>query len=115
MARNYVNDGEIVTITAPAGGTYAGKAMLIGSLFGIAADNVAEGERFALGVEGVFVLDKDGSAIAAGARVYWDNDAGRITTTAAGNYPVGVATEAASAGAEEVAVRLDGVATAPVV
>jgi predicted RecA/RadA family phage recombinase len=46
----------------------------------------------------------------AGAKVYWDNTAKRVTNVASGNTLIGVAVLAVGAGAEEVVgrVRLNG-------
>lgn len=110
MAKNYRSDGTAVTLTAPAGGVASGAGVLIGALFGVAGDTVAEGELFALGVSGVYELPKAAGALTSGARAYWDAAAKNITTVAAGNYPVGVAL--ADNGDGTALVRLDGVATA---
>jgi predicted RecA/RadA family phage recombinase len=45
---------------------------------------------------------------AVGAKVYWDNTAKEITTTASGNTPVGVLTEAKTNGPVLASVRLNG-------
>jgi predicted RecA/RadA family phage recombinase len=58
--------------------------------------------------QGVFDLTKEPAlAIGAGVRVFWDNTNRRITATAAGNFQVGIATQAAlAAGLEEPGARL---------
>ena len=46
----------------------------------------------------------------AGAKVYWDNSAKRVTNVASGNTLIGVAVLAVGAGADEIIgrVRLNG-------
>ena len=65
------------------------------------ADGVEVSVIFDFGVaaaEGVFDLTNEPSlAITAGARVFWDNTNRRVTTTATGNFSIGIATTAALA------------------
>jgi predicted RecA/RadA family phage recombinase len=62
---------------------------------------------------GVYELPKLASAaIAAGARVDWDDTAKQVVLPGTGMVPIGIATVAAGNGVATVRVRLDGVATA---
>jgi predicted RecA/RadA family phage recombinase len=111
--KNAVQDGRVITVPAPAGGIASGSALLVGSLFGVAAYTAAEGEPLELVTIGVFRLPKAGPAVfTPGARVAWDAAAKLINVPASGRVPIGVATEAAGNGTTTVSVRLDGVATA---
>ena len=111
--KNYLQNGHIVRVTTPAGGIASGDALIVGSIFGIAAYSSAEGDPVELSTIGVFQLPKASAAVlAVGARVAWDNTAKEVTTPAAGRFPIGVAVEAAGSGVTSVAVRLDGIATA---
>lgn len=111
--KNYLQNGHILRVTTPAGGIASGDALIVGSIFGIAAYTSAEGEPVELSTTGVFQLPKASTAVLAiGARVAWDNTAKEVTAPAAGRFPIGVAVEAAGNGITSVAVRLDGVATA---
>jgi predicted RecA/RadA family phage recombinase len=111
--KNYLQNGHMVRVAAPAGGIASGDALVVGSLFGIAAYSSAEGDPVELSTTGVFQLPKASAAgLTVGARVAWDNTAKDVTTPATGRFPVGVAVEAAGNGVISVAVRLDGVATA---
>ena len=110
--RNFVQPGESVEYTAPAGGVVSGRPVQIGQLLVVATVTAAEGARFNGLTVGVITYTKIGSqAWAEGAIVYWDADPGRFTTVAAGNLQVGTATEAVGAGAGETTgtVRLDGI------
>lgn len=111
--KNYLENGHIVRVATPAGGVASGDALLVGSIFGIAAYSSAEGDPVELCTTGVFQLPKASAAVlTVGARVAWDNTAKEVNTPAAGRFPIGVAVEAAGNGFTSVAVRLDGVATA---
>ena len=111
--KNYLQNGHIVRVTTPAGGIASGEALIVGSIFGIAAYSSAEGDPLELATTGVYKLPKATAAVlAVGARVAWDNTAKEVTTPAAGRFPIGVAVETAGNGVSSVAVRLDGIATA---
>lgn len=111
--KNYLQNGHIVRVTTPAGGIASGDALIVGSIFGIAAYSSAEGDPVELSTTGVFQLPKtSAAALTVGARVAWDNTAKEVTTPAVSRFPIGVAVEAAGNGVTKVAVRLDGVATA---
>lgn len=110
--KNYLQNGHIVRVTAPAGGLASGDALIVGSIFGIAAYSSAEGDPVELSTTGVYQLPKVGAAVlTVGARVSWDDSAKQMNAPGTGRFPVGVAVEAAGNGVTTVAVRLDGVAT----
>lgn len=110
--KNFIQDDDIIEVTAPAGGVSSGDGVLVGNLFGVACATVAAGGRVNLATEGVFELPKLNTAvIAEGAKVSWDSAAHRCDAPGTGLYPIGVAV-AAGNGATSVKVRLDGVSTA---
>lgn len=110
--KNYIQNGDVITVTAPVGGLASGQGVLIGNLFGVAATTVAEGESVEIATVGVYELPKLASAvIAAGARVAWDDTAKQVVLPGTGMVPIGIATVAAGNGITTVRVRLDGVAT----
>ena len=95
--KTFIQPGDSLTVSAPYAVT-SGQGVLIGALFGIAAYDAAISTTVEIQTEGVFDITKEPAlAITAGARVYWDNTNRRITTTATGNYQVGIATLAALA------------------
>lgn len=96
--KNFVQDGDILDAVAPAGGVVSGNAYLIGAAFGVASANAAEGETFALAVEGVFEFPIPTAAVAQFAKVYWDDTAKGLTTTVGTNTKVGYFSEAKPAG-----------------
>lgn len=112
MARTYIAQGDVLTLTSPTGGVVAGTAYLIGGLVVIAQETVAQTLPFDAYVTGVHNVTKVGSqAWAEGAVVYWDNSAKNFTTVTTSNYRAGVAVVATGSGAGETAgvVRLNGV------
>jgi predicted RecA/RadA family phage recombinase len=111
--KTFIQNGDVVTVTAPTGGVTAGDGVIVGNLFGVAAISAAEGQAVEIATRGVHVLAKQPTAvIAAGAQVAWDVVEKRIDLPDTGLYPVGTATEAAGNANISVRVRLDGVATA---
>lgn len=112
MAENFVQDGDVLDLTAPTGGVVAGMAYLIGALLVIALGDAAEGAPFRGKTGGVFsgLPKTSAQAWTVGARLQW-NDTTKVFTTATttGLFPVGVAAEAASNPSDSGTVRLDGV------
>jgi predicted RecA/RadA family phage recombinase len=111
--KTYIQNGDVITVPAPAGGIASGEGMIVGNIFGIAAYSAAVGDPLELATIGVYQLPKATAAVlTVGARVAWDNTAKNINVSGTGRFPVGIATEAAGNGTTSVAVRLDGVGTA---
>ena len=102
--KTFVQPGDSLTVVAPYAVT-SGQGVLVGAIFGVAAYDAALNANVEVQTEGVFDITKEPAlAITAGARVYWDNTNRRITTTATGNYHVGIATLAALAADSTVRV-----------
>jgi predicted RecA/RadA family phage recombinase len=109
--RNFIQPGNSLAIAVPyAGGVLAGQGVLVGALFGVAATDGAQNATVEAATQGVFDITKEPAlAITAGARVFWDNTNRRLTTTATGNFQVGIATQAALAADTAVRVWLNRV------
>ncbi len=105
--KNFIQAGDTVTVVSP-GVVSGGDGVLIQNTFGIAAYDTHPGDSLELVVEGVFTLPKAAGAISQGTRVYWDNAAKKVTTVAAGNTLVGVATADSLATDLIANVRLNG-------
>jgi predicted RecA/RadA family phage recombinase len=111
--KNYIQNGDMITVTAPVGGVNSGQGLLVGSLFGVVASNATESEAAEIATTGVFDLPKDAATVIdQGDRVAWDDTAKEITQLGVGLYPVGIAVTTAGNGTTTVRVRLDGIATA---
>ena len=108
--RNYIQKGETLTLAAPYAVSSGGGA-LIGSIFGVAANDYANGEEGEFQVAGVFDLVRESGASTAwtvGTLIYWDNTNKRTTKTATSNKLIGVAAKAAADGDATGRVRLNG-------
>ena len=106
--KNFVQKGENLTVPAPAD-VISGQGVLVGSIFGIAAETVLSGADVDLVTVGVFEMPKVSAlAIAIGDKVYWDSAAKLVNKTASGNTYIGVATSAAANPSATVNVRLNG-------
>lgn len=108
--KNFNARGDVLTIVSAAA-VASGAGVLIGSIFGVAANSSAAGEEAVLNVVGLFELNKTASeAWTPGDAVYWDDAAGEATTVATGNTLIGVATAAVAGGAADTIgkVRLNG-------
>lgn len=110
--KNFISHGNTLDWTNGTGADVAsGDGVMAGSLFGIAAGDIADGEQGVLNVNGVYELPKTASqAWTVGQKVYW-TPGGAATTVASGNTLIGVAAAAVGGGASEVLgqVRLNGV------
>jgi predicted RecA/RadA family phage recombinase len=108
--KNFVQKGETLTLTAPYAVSSGGGA-LVGSIFGVAATDVASGEEGEFQVQGVFDLIRISGGTTGwtqGTLIYWDNSSKAITKTASGNKLIGVAVKAAADGDATGRVRLNG-------
>lgn len=68
MAKNYIQDGNVLTLTAPAGGVTSGGIYAIGALVVVAITAAPAGAEFAGHTGGVWRLPA-ASGLAAGAAV----------------------------------------------
>jgi predicted RecA/RadA family phage recombinase len=100
--KNFVQPGESIEFTAPAGGVVSGRGTKIGDLVVIATVTAAAGARFNGLTEGVISHAKVGSqAWSEGDRLYWDEANKRFTKTAAGNTFAGYAVADVAGGASD--------------
>src|SRR4051812_45718125 len=89
--KNFVQPGDTITLTAPYART-SGQGALVGSIFGIAVNDVANGASGEFLTEGVVDLDKvSAQAWAVGNLIYWDDAAKLSTTVPTSNKLIGVA------------------------
>lgn len=105
----FIHDGNSIDYT-PGANVSAGDVVAQGELVGIAKLDIVANALGALAVTGVFDLPKAtgaGTAITAGAKVYWNATASQATTTASGNKYLGKTVRAAADGDATVRVRLE--------
>ena len=105
--KNFVQKGENIDLLAPRQ-LASGDGFLVGTLFAVASAAAANGAAVVGVVEGVFDLPKAAGAVTAGAKLYWDNTAFNVTTTATSNTLIGAAIKAAASGDATARVRLNG-------
>lgn len=107
MAKNFISEGCVLNLPAPYA-VSSGSGALIGSIFGVATVDLANGVSGSFALEGVWALKKTSAqAWTVGAKVYWDNTAKEVTTTATSNTLIGVAVEAAANPSSTGKVRLN--------
>lgn len=109
MAKNYVQEGDVIDYANASGSTItSGTPVLIGARLGVALADIANGATGSVQVEGVFTVTKLGTdTVAAGALLYWDNTNKRLTTTASGNTLAGFAVAAAGSGVITVNIKIN--------
>ena len=105
--KTYVASGRSLTVTAPVGGVVSGQGVLIGTLFGIAQYDAAEGADVEILTEGVVELPKTSAlAIDVGDRLFWDATNTVVNKTATAQICVGVAVSAAANPSASVRIKL---------
>lgn len=78
--KNYVQPGAIVNLVAPYL-VASGSGALVGAIFGVACNDVANGVSGEFALEGVFDLTALSTATGSqGANAYWDNTNKRVDT-----------------------------------
>jgi predicted RecA/RadA family phage recombinase len=107
---NYVQPGEVLTLSVPAGGVTVNKGVLIGTTFVVATETVAAatGAVFTGVSMGVIAIDKLSTEVwAEGDKIYWDNGNTRATNApTAGLRLIGYAVAAAANPSSSGKVRL---------
>lgn len=109
MSKGFVQDGDVLTLTAPYA-VQSGGGALVGAIFGVALAAVANGARGEFMVNGVHDIPKATGAVSEGAKIYWDNTNKVVTATASGNTLIGAAVQAQVSGDATARVRLGIVA-----
>jgi predicted RecA/RadA family phage recombinase len=102
--KNYIQTGDIVTVTAPAN-VAAGDLVEVGKLVGVAVADAASGKPVNIKTSGVFTVKKvSAQAWTVGAALYVAD--GEATTTASTNTFIGHALEIAANPSATGVVRL---------
>jgi predicted RecA/RadA family phage recombinase len=111
--KNYIQPGNIVTLTT---GTYevkAGDLFQRGGFIGVVVADASFSSDVEVAIVGVFELKKAAVQFDEGEKVYWDplaaDGAGRCTTTDTETVLLGLATEGAATNDATVRVRFSGV------
>lgn len=100
---NFAQKGDVVTVVA-GGARTSGTPVKEGKLFGVPQADAESGKKYALLVQGVVKLSKDGNAYSLGDYAYWDGST--ITNDSANDDKVGIVTKAALAGDSKIEILL---------
>ncbi len=93
---NYLQSGNIIEITAPAGGVVSGEPVVVNQMIGIAAKTEDADAAVNIQITGVFTVDKvSAQAWAEGEPIYWDAAASLFTIVEGGLF-AGLATAVAA-------------------
>ena len=82
MAKNFVGNGAVLTMTAPVGGVVSGVPIKIGALVLVPLVSASVGQSFSGRADGVWRLPAD-AGLTAGALVKWDAAAGKLVADTA--------------------------------
>lgn len=109
--KNFVQEGATVKILAVPYAVASGAGCFKTAIFGIAANDVANGADGDFVVEGVFdITALSTDTFAAGDKVYWDDTNKRCTSTASGNKLIGNCVDTAKiSGDTTVRCRLNAI------
>jgi predicted RecA/RadA family phage recombinase len=104
---NHIADGRVLNVLATVA-ILSGSLVKVGDVVGVASTNIAPGESGSVQITAVYEVPKSAGAVAQGQKLYFDEDADALTTTAGDHTFAGHAYEAAAAGDATVRVRLIG-------
>lgn len=110
---NFIQPGDVLTLTAPNGGVVAGSAYQIGNLLVVAASDADAGDPFEGKATGVFDLPKTTSETwTEGELLYWDNSTKKLTESDGDEVNLLVGCAAVAAGSSDTTgrCRLNGIA-----
>jgi predicted RecA/RadA family phage recombinase len=105
--RNFIKEGEVLTLT-PSSNVAAGAGFMFGAgLFGVALSAVAANTPGEFITEGVVDIAKTSAlAISVGDRLFWNAAGSVVNTTSAAQVCVGVAVAAAVNPSATVQIKL---------
>lgn len=103
MAKNLIQDGKSITVTAPKGGVASGGLVVIGLLVGVAITAAAEGEPVAINTEGVWQFATAAQLKAGDAAAV--SDKGEVIAAAEGTVNFGVSVSDAEAGLVNILLK----------
>lgn len=109
QATNFIQKGRVLSLVAPYTRT-AGQAAMIGSLLGVAHNDVTNGAVGVFDFEGTWLLEKTSAqAWALGAKIYWNAGTKKCSNVASDGPLVGIAMATAANPSSTGLVRLNGV------
>lgn len=111
MAKNFVQEGDVLDLTAPAGGVVTGTLYKIGRIVGVAMRSADVSATFPLKTTGVFDLVKVNlEPWSEGLLIYYNSGSGLCTSTSTTAILIGCAVRTEASGTSFGRVRLNGAA-----
>lgn len=109
MARNYIQEGEVLDFAAGGAAIPAGTVVAMGKRVGIALADIQPLSTGSVSVTGVWSLPKvSAETFVIGDELYWDDTADRLTKTGTNNVLDGYAAAPAGAGTTAANVKING-------
>lgn len=109
MAKNYIQEGDVLDYTAGGTAIAAGAIALMGKRIGVVLADIAASATGAVSVTGVWTVAKlSTDVVAQGDLLYWDAANSRLTTTVGANTLAGYAAAAAGNGVATVNIKING-------
>lgn len=99
--KNYLSEGVVIDVIAPAGGAKSGEFAMHGDMFGCYVTSAKEGEKVGLQRSGKFEASS-AETFAAHVKIYWKADTKTFVKTASGNTKVGLAVTDCAGGSFEL-------------
>lgn len=108
MAKNYIQEGDVLDYTAGGAAVAAGAVVLMGKRLGVILRDIAANGTGSASVTGVWQIAKlSTDVVAQGDALYWDAANSRLTSTAGSNVLAGFAANAAGAGTTTINVKIN--------
>jgi len=108
MAKNFVQEGDVLSYTAGGAAIAAGAVVLMGARIAIALGDIPAGGTGTVAVTDVWQIAKLATDIVAqGVDLYWDAANSRLTTTAGSNAKAGYAAAPAGNGVTTVSIKIN--------
>ncbi len=109
MAKNYIQEGDVLIHTAGGAAILSGAVVLMGKRIGVALGDIAANAVGTVAVTGVWSVAKlSTDVIGQGDLLYWDAGNSRLTSTVGANTLAGYAAEAAGNGVAAVSIKING-------
>lgn len=82
MAKNFVNDGDVLNLTAPVAGVVSGTPVILSEKLVLPLNTASAGESFAGSCAGVWYVAKAGVAVEEGDPAFYDDSTGDFSNVA---------------------------------
>lgn len=108
MAKNYVEEGEILPYTTGGAAVASGAVVLMGKRLAVALGDIPANSTGSVAVTGVWAITKLATDVVnQGDLLYWDSGNSRLTVTVGANTLAGFAAAAAGNGVAAVNIKIN--------